>query len=39
MHMHNEALSPELTVYLVDELNKVCKVHLKKPLFLQPGLF
>lgn len=39
MHMHNEALSPELTVYLVDKLNKIDKLHLKKPQFMQPGLF
>jgi uncharacterized protein YecE (DUF72 family) len=39
MHMHNEALSPELTVYLVDKLNKIDNLHLKKPLFMQPGLF
>src|ERR1700743_1254975 len=29
MHMHNEALSPELTVYLVDKLNKIGHLHLK----------
>jgi uncharacterized protein YecE (DUF72 family) len=39
MHMHNEALSPELTVYLVDKLNKIEGLHLKKPQFMQPGLF
>jgi len=39
MHMHNEALSPELTVYLVDKLNKIDNLHLKKPQFMQPGLF
>lgn len=39
MHMHNEATSPELTVYLVDELEKKCKIKLKKPQFIQPGLF
>jgi Protein of unknown function DUF72 len=31
MHMHNEALSPELTVYLVDKLNDACGLNLIKP--------
>jgi uncharacterized protein YecE (DUF72 family) len=39
MHMHNETLSPELTVYLVDKLNKIDNLHLKKPQFMQQGLF
>jgi len=41
MHMHDEATSPELTVYLVDELNKHCGLNLIKPQFIntQPGLF
>ena len=43
MHMHDEAKSPELTVYLVDRLNKVCGLDLQKPKFIngadQPGLF
>ena len=41
MHMHNEATSPELTVYLVDELNKKCKLNVEKPMFIanQKGLF
>ncbi len=43
MHMHDEAKSPELTVYLVDKLNKVCGLDLQKPKFIdgnsQPGLF
>jgi uncharacterized protein YecE (DUF72 family) len=43
MHMHDEAKSPELTVYLVDALNKACGLNLEKPKFLngssQPGLF
>jgi len=34
MHMHDEAFSPELTVYLVDQLNKVCKLNLQGPQFL-----
>ncbi|HYE56602.1 MAG TPA: DUF72 domain-containing protein [Chitinophagaceae bacterium] len=33
MHMHDEATSPELTVYLVDGLNKHCGLNLKKPAF------
>jgi uncharacterized protein YecE (DUF72 family) len=39
MHMHDEAFSPELTVYLVDKLNAACNLHLKKPVFIQRGLF
>jgi uncharacterized protein YecE (DUF72 family) len=43
MHMHDEATSPELTVYLVDALNKVCGLNLEKPKFLDsfdgPGFF
>lgn len=31
MHMHDEATSPELTVYLVDKLNKECGLQLIKP--------
>jgi uncharacterized protein YecE (DUF72 family) len=34
MHMHDEATSPELTVYLVDKMNKVCNLNLKKPVFV-----
>ena len=34
MHMHDEAFSPELSVYLVEQLNKVCKLDLKKPVFI-----
>lgn len=34
MHMHDEATSPELTVYLVDKLNMVCKLNLEKPMFV-----
>jgi uncharacterized protein YecE (DUF72 family) len=33
MHMHDEATSPELTVYLVDKLNAVCGLNLIKPKF------
>jgi uncharacterized protein YecE (DUF72 family) len=41
MHMHNEATSPELTVYLVDKLNAVCGLDLQKPVFStqQRGMF
>ncbi len=42
MHMHNEATSPELTVYLVDKMNAACGLNLIKPKFVdnkQPGLF
>jgi uncharacterized protein YecE (DUF72 family) len=41
MHMHDEATSPELTVYLVDKMNKECGLNLIKPTFVsqQPGLF
>ena len=35
MHMHDEAKSPELTVYLVDKLNKVCGLDLQKPKFIE----
>ena len=34
MHMHDETFSPELTVYLVDELNKKCDLQLQKPGFV-----
>jgi len=34
MHMHNEATSPELTVYLVDKMNKECGLNLIKPKFI-----
>lgn len=36
MHMHDEAYSPELSVYLVDKLNAVCGLALEKPLFINP---
>ncbi|UAY52066.1 DUF72 domain-containing protein [Ferruginibacter albus] len=41
MHMHNEATSPELTIYLVDKINKELDVKLKKPVFInkQQDLF
>jgi len=34
MHMHDEAKSPELTVYLVERMNKVCGLHLLVPTFV-----
>lgn len=34
MHMHDEATSPELTVYLVDKMNKACGLDLIKPTFI-----
>jgi uncharacterized protein YecE (DUF72 family) len=36
MHMHDEAKSPDLTVYLVDKLNAVCGLQLTKPRFIDP---
>ncbi|HMX37117.1 MAG TPA: DUF72 domain-containing protein, partial [Ferruginibacter sp.] len=44
MHMHDEATSPELTVYLVDKMNKELELDLVKPRFIgadgtQTGLF
>jgi uncharacterized protein YecE (DUF72 family) len=36
MHMHDEAYSPELTVYLVDKLNAACNLSLQKPKFIDP---
>jgi uncharacterized protein YecE (DUF72 family) len=34
MHMHDEATSPELTVYLVDKMNTACGLNLIKPTFI-----
>ncbi|MEX6688431.1 DUF72 domain-containing protein [Danxiaibacter flavus] len=40
MHMHDEATSPELTIDIVDKLNKACGLHLIKPKFVEsPTLF
>ncbi|MBL7701592.1 MAG: DUF72 domain-containing protein [Ferruginibacter sp.] len=41
MHMHDEATSPELTVYLVDKMNKKLGLNLIKPKFIEKeeGLF
>jgi uncharacterized protein YecE (DUF72 family) len=38
MHMHDEATSPELTVYLVDKMNKACGLDLIKPTFVDKDL-
>lgn len=35
MHMHDEAFSPELTVYMVDKLNAISGLDLHKPVFVQ----
>jgi hypothetical protein len=34
MHMHDEAYSPELTVYLVDKFNAATGMQLQKPKFI-----
>lgn len=34
MHMHDEATSPELTVYLVDKINEAMHLALTKPVFV-----
>ena len=38
MHMHDEAYSPELTVYLVQKLNKTCHLNLPLPVLEPPAL-
>ena len=35
MHMHDEATSPELTIYLVDKMNAECGLNLIKPTFVK----
>jgi uncharacterized protein YecE (DUF72 family) len=35
MHMHDEATSPELTVYLVEKMNKECGLELPMPTFVK----
>lgn len=35
VHMHDEATSPELTLYLVERINKECNLELKKPRFIE----
>ena len=37
MHMHDEAFSPELTVYMVDKMNAACGLNLIKPKFIDPS--
>lgn len=37
MHMHDEATSPELTVYLIDKMNAACGLNLIKPQFINAG--
>jgi uncharacterized protein YecE (DUF72 family) len=37
MHMHNEATSPELTQYVVEKFNKVCKTNLPPIEFIDGG--
>ena len=37
IHMHDEATSPELTVYLVDKMNKECGLNLIRPKFIDGG--
>jgi uncharacterized protein YecE (DUF72 family) len=42
MHQHDEQYSPELCKYLIDELNRQCKLNIKSPAFMtepQAGLF
>ena len=34
MHMHDEAKSPELTIYLAEKLNKECGLRLLVPRFV-----
>ncbi len=34
MHMHDEAYSPELSVYLAEQLNKKCKLEVMMPKFV-----
>ncbi len=34
MHMHDEAYSPELSLYLAEQLNKKCKLDVIKPTFV-----
>ena len=34
MHMHDEAYSPELTVYMADKMNAACGLNLIKPKFI-----
>jgi uncharacterized protein YecE (DUF72 family) len=35
MHMHDEATSPELTVYLINKMNNVCGLNIMQPKFIE----
>jgi uncharacterized protein YecE (DUF72 family) len=35
MHMHDEGTSPELTVYLIDKLNKTCSLNIPRPILIE----
>jgi len=35
MHMHDEAFSPELSAYLAEQLNAVCKLNVQVPMFVE----
>jgi len=37
MHMHDEATSPELTIYLIEKMNAACGLNLIKPRFISEG--
>jgi len=37
MHMHDEATSPELCIYLIEQLNKVCGLNLQPPRLIEPS--
>lgn len=39
IHMDQEKHSPELAGYLIDQLNSVCGLKLKKPVIVQQELF
>ena len=39
MHMDDEVLSTELTIYLLEKINKYCGLKLKMPVFIQTKLF
>lgn len=38
MHMHDEATSPELTVYLIDKMNAACGLNLIRPSFIDTSI-
>lgn len=38
MYMHDQTTSPELTVYLVDQMNKEMGLNLIKPKFIEGGV-